>query len=273
MPLTKIQSDILMLLASHRDAESYVAGGTPLNREAIRYSEDIDIFHDREERVESAANEDAKTLVDAGYDVNWMRRQALIYTAQVTRGDAGTRLDWVADSDYRFFPTIPDKTFGYILNPIDLALNKVMAAVGRHEVRDVVDLVTIHETILPLGAAIWADVDKAPGFTAEGLIAELRRNVFYPMLEWGTLTVTEPIDPKGITDRLRSALDQAEAFVTRMPTEKMGLLFLKDGKVVQPDPERLGDYEIHAGQRRGQWPSSPEIEAAMLEHYKNSRPK
>ncbi len=48
----------------------------------------------------------------------------------------------------------------------------------------------------------------------------------------------------------------------------MGLLFLKDGHVVQPDPERLTDYQTHAGQRRGQWPSSAEITAAMLEHYK-----
>ncbi len=38
MPLSKIQIDILRLLASHRDPESYVAGATPLNRDAPRYS-------------------------------------------------------------------------------------------------------------------------------------------------------------------------------------------------------------------------------------------
>lgn len=36
MPLSKIQTDILRLLASHRDPESYVAGATPLNRDAPR---------------------------------------------------------------------------------------------------------------------------------------------------------------------------------------------------------------------------------------------
>ena len=76
---------------------------------------------------------------------------------------------------------------------------------------------------------------------------------------------------KDITFRLRSALDEAETFVTRMPTEKMGLLFLKDGKVVQPDPARLRDYQSHAGQRRGQWPTSPEITAAMMERYREPR--
>jgi hypothetical protein len=55
VPLSKLQSAILRLLASHRDAESYVAGSTPLNRDAPRYSNDIDLFHDREERVARAA--------------------------------------------------------------------------------------------------------------------------------------------------------------------------------------------------------------------------
>lgn len=149
-------------------------------------------------------------------------------------------------------------------------MNKVMAAVGRHEVRDVVDLVTIHDTILPLGAVIWAAVDKSPGFTPEGLIAELRRNVFYPLFEWREITATQPIDPKAITDRLRGIYDEAEAFVMQMPTAKMGLLFLKDGKVVKPDPDRLDEYQTHAGQRRGQWPSSSEITSAMLEYYKKT---
>ena len=70
-------------------------------------------------------------------------------------------------------------------------------------------------------------------------------------------------------ERLRRALDEAEAFTMKMPTEKAGLLFLKDGHVVQPDPSRLEEYHTHAGQRRGQWPTSAEISAAMLERYKN----
>ena len=60
-------------------------------------------------------------------------------------------------------------------------------------------------------------------------------------------------------------------FVARMPTDKLGLLFLKAGEVVQPDPDRLDAHQTHAGQRRGQWPSSPEISAAMFERY-NKKP-
>jgi hypothetical protein len=67
VPLSKIQTDALRLLAAQRDPESYIAGATPLNRDAPRYSGDIDVFHDREERVASAALSDVQTLEAAGY--------------------------------------------------------------------------------------------------------------------------------------------------------------------------------------------------------------
>jgi hypothetical protein len=275
VPLSKIQIDILRLLAAHRDPESYVAGASPLNRDAPRISGDIDVFHDREDRVAAAAIADTQALTAAGYGISWFRQLPLIYTAEVTQGDASTRLEWVVDSDYRFFPTMQDATFGYVLHPVDLAMNKVMAAAGRRELRDLVDLVTVHETILPLGAVIWAAVEKSPGFTPEGLIAEIRRNSNYPAAEWRALQSTEPLDPKDITARLRAALDEAEAFIARMPTDKIGLLFLQAGEVVQPDPDRLDTYQTHGGQRRGQWPSSPDITRAMLDRYngKNGEPK
>lgn len=241
MPLSKLQTDILTVLASHRDPESH-------NRNAPRYSDDVDFFHDREERVAIAALDDAQSWRPRANDI--------------------TRLEWVVDSDYRFFPTVRDDTFGYVLHPVDLAMNKTMAAAGRREVRDVVDLVTVHKAILPLGALIWAAVEKSPGFTPEGLIAEIRRNAHYPAPDWRALIMSEPVDPADISARLRSALDEAEAFVTRMPTSKMGLLFLQNGEVTQPDPDLLETYETHAGQRRGHWPTNPDIAAAMFERLK-----
>jgi hypothetical protein len=267
MPLSNLQIEILKLLASHRNPESFVAGSTPLNRNTLRYSGDIDVFHDREERVAAAALSDAKVLETAGYSVRWLRQLPSIHTAQIRAKDEITRLEWVADSDYRFFPAVPDELFGTVLHPVDLAINKAMAAAGRREVRDIVDLVTTHETVLPLGAIVWAAVDKSPGFTPEGLLAEIRRNAHYSAAEWKALATLEPIDPKDLLARLRLALDQAEAFVGRMPTDKAGLLFLENGRVVQPDPEHLDRYETHAGQRRGHWPASSEIASAMLEHY------
>lgn len=271
MPLSKLQAEILRLLAAHRDPESYVAGSTPLNRNTLRYSGDIDVFHDREERVAEAALEDAKALRDAGYSVTWLRQLPSIYSAQIGRNDEITRLEWVVDSDYRFFPAIRDRASGYTLHPVDLALNKAIAAAGRREVRDIVDLVTYHEKVLPLGAIVWAAVDKSPGFTPESLLAEIRRNSRYPASDWKSLGAEQPISAANVLARLNAAIEQAEAFVARMPTGKAGLLFLEGGKVVQPDPEHLDRYETHAGKRRGHWPASGELPAAAQENSARDR--
>lgn len=264
-PLSKIQSGILCLLAAHRDPESYVAGSTPLNKNAPRYSGDIDIFHDREERVARAVEEDSVVLQANGYALQWLRRETTMYSVLASKEDGTTKLEWVVDSDFRFFPTVRDDVFGYVLHPVDLAMNKVMAASGRREPRDVVDLITINDRILPIGAVILAAVEKSPGFTPEGLINEIRRLASYTKSDFRRVHSDPPVDAVATMKRLRQVLYEADAFVTRMPTDKIGLLFLKDGKVVQPDPDRLGDYQTHAGQRRGQWPSSPEIATAMLE--------
>ena len=264
MPLTKIQSDILRLLAAHRDPESYVAGSTPLNAHAPRYSGDIDVFQDREERVAHAAQNDGAVLQGNGYDLQWLRREPAMYSVLAAKGGETTRLEWVVDADYRFFPTMQDETFGYVLHPVDLATNKVMAAGGRREPRD---LLTIHDRILSLGAVIWAAVGKSLGFTPEGLINAIRRLGRYTEADFRRLASDPPIDAAATMTRVRQVLEQAEAFVARMPTEMAGLLFLQAGKVVEPDPDRLGAYQTHAGQRRGQWPSSPEIVAAIFERY------
>jgi hypothetical protein len=268
VPLARIQSDILRLLAAHRDPESYVAGSSPLNVDAPRYSADIDVFHDREERVARAAAEDSAVLQAAGYDLQWLRREPAMYAVVAGKDGETTRLEWVVDADYRFFPTMQDETFGYVLHPVDLATNKVMAAAGRREPRDVVDLLMIHDRILPVGAVVWAAVGKSLGFTPEALIDQIRRLGHYTEADFRRVASDPPVDPAATMTRLRQVLDDADAFVARMPTDKAGLLFLQAGHVVQPDPDRLDAYQTHAGRRRGQWPSSPEISAAMLELYK-----
>ena len=109
----------------------------PLNRNAPRYSGDIDIFQDREEWVAKAADKDVALLKRHGYTLQWRRREAGIYSVLAELNGEKTRLEWVWDSDFRFFPAVRDEMFGYILHPVDLATNKVSAAYGRrrHETR------------------------------------------------------------------------------------------------------------------------------------------
>jgi hypothetical protein len=252
LPLTKIQTDILRLLASHRD------------REAARYSSDIDVFHDREERVALAAQADGALLEEHGYQLRWTRREPAIYAVIVERSAESTKLEWIVDSDFRFFPVIPDDRFGYVLHPVDLATNKVAAAYGRREPRDVVDLLFIHDRILPLGAAVWASAGKALGFTPEGIIHEIRRMARYTEADFRRVASDPPLDPTAIMTRFSGVLREAEEFVAQMPTAEVGLVFLHAGKAVQPGPARLGDYQTHAGRRRGHWPGNAEIASEML---------
>ena len=268
MPLSKIQGDILRLLAAHRNPESDVAGAVPLNRDGPRYSDDIDFFHDREESVASAADADVALLLQQGFAVTWMRREPGFHAVIVERSGEQMRLEWARDSDFRFFPTVHDDEFGYVLHVVDIATNKALAAAGRREPRDVLDLLLVHERHVALGAVTWAAVAKDPGFTPEGLIAEIRRNARYRQDDYADLALTAPVDAGLVAQQLRTALEEAEAFVRAMPAGKEGLLFIKDGRVTQPDPAQLEAYTEHAGSRRGHWPSSPEITSAMLARYR-----
>lgn len=268
MALRRLQREILRVIAKNRDPESFVAGGLALNRDWPRYSKDVDIFQDRQERLIEASEADAAALHAAGFTVAWTRQLESVRSAEVGREGEKTGIDWAWDSDYRFFPAVPDDEFGFVLHPLDLATNKVSAAVSRREPRDALDLLSIHEKLIPLGAAVWAACDKSPGWTPEGMIEEMRfTSLRYRADDYALIDSAEVIDPHKVAAGLRMALHAAEEFVGRMPTEKAGLLFLKDGKAVQPDPARLGDYVEHRARRRGHWPSSPEIGHAMVQRY------
>ena len=78
MPLTKGQIEALSILSASRDPESYVAGATPLNRDQIRFSDDVDIFNDSEQRAAEAAEAGATALAAAGFDVTWIRASAML---------------------------------------------------------------------------------------------------------------------------------------------------------------------------------------------------
>jgi hypothetical protein len=266
VPLSRLQIEALKVLADARDPESYVAGSTPLNLSSARYSGDIDIFHDRAERIATQAEADARLLEQAGFAVSWVRQLAFIHTAAIARDAEQTKLEWLGDSDFRFFPTVRDPLFGYKLHPVDLAINKIFAAAGRSEPRDIFDLMVINDSIAPLSALIWAGVEKSPGFTPEGLIEEIRRNLLHSLSAWQEVAASAPLDPKRITERVRRALDSAESFAARMPTAQLGCIFLDPGgAAVEPAPDRLADYAVHRAERRGHWPTSPEISRALFE--------
>lgn len=268
MPLRRLQSESLRLLASQRSPDSYVAGGIALNRDGRRFSNDIDISHDGDDRLVATAENDVAAMAAAGFKVTWQPNRGSGKRAAVVEGlGETTQLEWVADADFRFFPAQKDELFGYVLHPADLATNKASAAADRRVPRDIVDLVTIHDRILPLGAVVTAAVGRFPGTTPEEMLAEIRRHGTFTADEFEALATERPLDPKAMQKRIRLMLDDAAAFIARLRSEAVGVLFLDGDKPVQPDPSALGRYRRHEGARRGHWPSSSEIGTAMLERY------
>jgi Nucleotidyl transferase AbiEii toxin, Type IV TA system len=267
VPLTSLQSDILRVLASQRSPDSYIAGGIAINRDGPRFSRGIDIFQDSIDRLQAVADADGEALRTAGYDVAWRHIRTGKRDATVARSGESVQLEWVAGSDFRFFPAQPDPLFGYVLHPVDLAANKAAAAADRREPRDVVDLLTIHKTILPLGAVVAAAVGRFPGLTPEEMLAEITRHSRFTAEEFRVLATVQPVDAQALHRRIRAMLEDAERFIAALPSDAVGVVFLREGKAVQPDPTNLAAYQRHEGSRRGHWPTSSEIGQAMLERY------
>ena len=265
MPLTKLQSHVLRVLAAERSPDSYIAGGVALNREGPRFSGDIDIFQDTEQRLEVAADADAKALTEAGLKLAWKKIQTGKREAELEGLGDRMRLEWVQDSAFRFFPAQRDELFGYVLHPVDLATNKASAADDR---RDIVDLVTIHESILPLGAVISAAVGRFPGQSPEEMLSDITRHSRFTAEEFRVLATDRPIDVSDLHRRIRRMIEDAEQFINRIPSDAVGVVFLDGDKPVQPNLEALAKYQRRAGALGGVWPSSPEISDSMLERYK-----
>jgi Nucleotidyl transferase AbiEii toxin, Type IV TA system len=168
MALTPFQRTICRVIADHRiqSGEAYVAGGAALNEltAGSRVSRDIDLFHDTDAALQATWLADRRLLEDRGFAVHVRRLHPSLVEAEV-RGEGETvRVEWARDSSFRFFPLVTHPEFGLTLHPVDLATNKVLALIGRMEVRDWIDVITSHDRIQPLGYLAWAACGKDPGF-------------------------------------------------------------------------------------------------------------
>lgn len=66
MPLTAFQRELLAELAASPNDDRYLAGGAAMHfaPHSTRYSDDLDFFHDSEERVASAFGSRVPLLFD-----------------------------------------------------------------------------------------------------------------------------------------------------------------------------------------------------------------
>jgi hypothetical protein len=256
MPLTDYQASLARLLSENRTFDSYLAGGAAILIEpnTTRFSRDLDYFHDSDTRVAEAFSADRKLLDANGYTIEVDLNQIGYVRAIVRRNDDATKVEWARDSDWRFMPTVRDDRVGFMLHPVDLAVNKVLELAGRDEARDVLDSLHFHQHVLVLGALCWAACGKDPGFNPLSLLELLRRRGRVREEDLARLDLVEPVDLQVLKRDWLDALDSVEPFVDSRPNDEIGCLYYSAAREAFVDPREVTDSTPHFGRPGGVLP-------------------
>ncbi|MFA5057601.1 MAG: nucleotidyl transferase AbiEii/AbiGii toxin family protein [Opitutaceae bacterium] len=266
MALTALQRAICRLIADNRkyEGEAYVAGGVALNAllGGSRLSRDIDLFHDTQEALQATWDADRHLLTEAGFGLKVVRERQAFVECVVRQGEDSVVMQWVQDSAFRFFPLVEHPDFGLVLHPFDLATNKVLALVGRLEVRDWLDVISCHERLQPLGYLAWAACGKDPGLNPRLILREASRSGRYSEAELDSLAFagTPPTLPDA-QRRWRAMLTEAEGTLDILPPAEIGRCVLgADLNLFRGDAAALahalcvGGVRFHGGSIRGVLP-------------------
>jgi hypothetical protein len=259
MPLGPFEREVLRCIASNRHPDSFVGGATVLHQAADspRSSRDVDLFHDATIALSASVQADTAALRASGFDVELEPDRETFRRAIVKQNGRQTKVEWVFDTAFRFFPVEPDAELGWRLNFWDAATNKVLALAGRSELRDCLDIVYLHKRHLHLGALTWAAVGKDPGFTPESLIDWMRRHAVFRADDLRALTTTERVDLKALKNDWLEASESALELVRQLPLDEAGCLYLNaESNPVCPDPASLEFSKLirHFGSVKGAWP-------------------
>jgi hypothetical protein len=266
MALTRFQRIVCNLLAENRIAsgESYVAGGIALNEliGGARISRDVDVFHDTNDAVAASWRADRLLLEQQGFSVRAVRERPTFVEADVRSGDDSVRLEWARDSAFRFFPLQRHQDLGLTLHPFDLATNKVLALVGRLEVRDWVDVIASDARLQPVGYLAWAACAKDPGFSPASIVEGAARSSRYSAEEIQELSYSgAPPDAAQLGRAWHAILQSAREVIALLPPEEAGSCVLDvSGELFRGSPgdlsRALGDQQLmyHRGRLKGAYP-------------------
>ena len=253
MPLTAFQGEVLRLVGAALPADGYLAGGAAIHFEpsSARYSKDLDLFHDTVQGVATSFAAGAGALQAAGYVVDVQLSQPGFIRAMVSNASGATLVDWSHDTAWRFMLLQASPLGGWLLHPVDLAINKVLALVGRDEPRDFVDILYLTRTLLPLGPMVWAAAGKDPGFTPHLLLDLLKRRGHHRPDAFNRLDLVEPWDVMAAKREWLDALESAETFLSKQPPDELGALYWSHKKHQFVDPTVSPDSVPHYGQPGG----------------------
>jgi len=204
----------------------------------------------------------SRSLEETGPGVRVLRERGGLVEAEVDDGDDRVVLEWARDSAYRFFPLQEHAELGLTLHPFDLATNKVLALVGRLEVRDWVDVIASHERVQPLGYLAWATSGKDPGFGPRAIIESAARSSRYSADEVAELDYAGAAPDAAELGRVwHRMLESARETIVVLPPDEVGTCALDlDGRLLQEPSAGLeqaleeGRVWFHRGSIRGALP-------------------
>lgn len=269
MPLDDFQKRVIGILMPLRSPDSTFAGGAVLQRHGFRLSDDQDLFHPDDADIASVAKRDIAALESAGLAVDVVRPLEGLFEATVfSEGEGSTRIQWVQSGTWNFFQPVPDDMFGWRLHMADLAINKALAAGGRRQVRDYADLALIHQHMIPLWHVCWAAPGKDESWSPMSLVEKIAATSGFRQADFDAdLSSTVPLKAAEVLRTLRAAIEQAREVFRRLPAESAGKLFMDDKGGVVSDVDRIlsGSVNIVEATKGGSWPSSPDIDSALVE--------
>jgi hypothetical protein len=228
---------------------------------APRVSRDLALFHDTEDALQATWQRDRELLTRHGYAVRTVRERPSFVEASVEWKGERVLLEWARDSAFRFFPLVAHPDLGVTLHPFDLATNKVLALVGRLEVRDWIDVIYADERIQPLGYLAWAACGKDPGFTPEGVLDHAGRAHYCGAEVRALAFAAPPPDPADLSRRWHQLIGRARQVVSLLPADQVGRCVLTPaGELFRGDPLSLrsalnsDEVRFHEGAIRGALP-------------------
>jgi hypothetical protein len=246
MALTGIQRDILSVISTSRVF-------------------DIDLFHDTREALSRTWPVDQALLVEAGFALEIIRELPGMVEATVEKGGARTLVQWAVDGAFRFFPLVNNDLLGLSLHPFDLATNKVLALVGRLEVRDWIDVLGCSSNLQPLGYLAWAACGKDPGLNPDFILGEAARSARYTQQEVDSLDFDGgPPEAAALSRSWKSMLGEAATIAAALPPDSVGSCVLgTSGGLYRGGVRKLAgalekrEISFHKGSIRGAFPTFP----------------
>ncbi|MDR3176149.1 MAG: hypothetical protein LBU06_06410 [Desulfovibrio sp.] len=268
--LTSLQKKIVKLLAPYKSEESYFAGSSTLNTKLLRFSNDMDIFHDEYEQCILHFKSDIEILEKNGLYIIQKRnmQNGDIGEVDVFHGNEKTTIQWATDSAFRFFPLVQDPIFGFKLHHVDAATNKILALAGRGDViRDYYDVCNMIFEKEPVVAYIWAACGKDPGYSPHTLLEWMSRHTKFQEESLLLIQAEKKFSLHECKEIFMTMADEAREKFSYAPCNEIGTLYLKfsDRSVFFPSLSDFeeGNFVRHRGSIRGSMPQFVDIPDAI----------